>query len=443
MLKYVNTLGLIFSFCCIFLVTQVNAQYKYTRYSIELNGGFSFPKTSISGTAGGLAEIGLRIAPSRYLSGKLAFGTGTLSGSQSVNNKTGKLDDVNNYTKFDATYYYFTGSGMLNLERIFKLRNVSRAFKRLNVFLVVGAGYMYPNIKVNRVDGQFKNYKDNIRFIHNNFGLDFKYFLSNRFDLNFGTEYKLVQTYYLDGAYSDKVFDGMINGYVGISYNIGANADRKQLEWFNLDGKIDVIYVPFKEEDKKDLPIVKENEKIQDSLDLAQNDLPKEQFEREDSTDIVATNNASEDTTAVDQNPIVSSNELENDTAFKKTGRHSDIRYSTIKDSASITKTTPTQPKVVKTSKPTTLNGIAGVIQPLGKYNVIVGTYKGSKYAYPFRDKLRKQGFEAALFKDNENSKMVRVAVYFGDDRKEANKQLRLYLAKFNQQAWIHVFPKK
>jgi hypothetical protein len=426
MLKYFNKLGLVV-FSSLLLALNATAQYKYTRYSIDLNGGFSFPKTSISGTAGGLAEIGFRLAPSRYLSGKLAIGAGTLAGSQSVTNRTGQPDDVNNYTKFDANYYYFTGSGILNLERIFKLRNVSRTFNRLNVFLVVGAGYMYPNIKVNRVDGQFKNYKNNVRFIHNSFGLDFKYFLSNRFDLNFGTEYKLVQTYYLDGAYSDKVFDGMINGYVGIAYNIGGNADRKHLEWFNLDGKIDVIYVPFKEEDKKDVPIVKENQKIQDSLNLAQNELPKDQLEKVDSSTIVDP----------DMEPIAKTNELENDTTFKKTGRHTDIRYTNPKDSLKAIVIAPIQ------TTPTTLNAVAGVVQPLGKYNVIVGTYKGSKYAYAFRDKLRKQGFEAALFKDNERSKMVRVAVYFGDDRQEANKQLRRYLTKFNQQAWIHVFPKK
>ena len=423
MLKYFNKLGLI-AYFSLMLTIDATAQYKYTRYSIDLNGGFSFPKTSISGTAGGLAEIGFRLAPSRYLSGKLAIGAGTLAGSQSVTNRTSTPDDVNNYTKFDANYYYFTGSGMLNLERIFKLRNVSRTFNRLNVFLIIGAGYMYPDIKVNRVDGQFKNYKKNVRFIHNNFGLDFKYFLSNRFDLNFGAEYKLVQTYYLDGAYSDRVFDGMVNGYVGIAYNIGGNADRKHLEWFNLDGKIDIIYVPFKEEDKKDIPIVKENQKIHDSLNLAQNNSIEQQVDSSAAID-------------PDMEPIANTKELENDTTFKKTGRHTDIRYTTPKDSAKAVVAFP------KKTKPSTLNEVAGVIQPLGKYNVIVGTYKGSKYAYAFRNKLRKQGFEAALFKDSEKSRMVRVAVYFGDDRKEANKQLRLYMAKFNQQAWIHVFIKK
>ena len=89
------------------------------------------------------------------------------------------------------------------------------------------------------------------------------------------------------------------------------------------------------------------------------------------------------------------------------------------------------------------LNDIDGIVRPMGKYNIIVGTYAGSKYAYPFRNKMRKQGLQAALFKDSERSKMVRVCVYYGDNRKEANRQLRLYMSKFNGQVWLHIYNPK
>lgn len=64
-----------------------SAQYKYTRYSVDINGGFSFPKTSIKGTAGGYTELGFRLATSRYLSGRLAIGYGALTGSQNVSQR--------------------------------------------------------------------------------------------------------------------------------------------------------------------------------------------------------------------------------------------------------------------------------------------------------------------------------------------------------------------
>lgn len=434
------------------------SQYKYTRFTIDANGGFSIPNTSITGTAGGYGEVGFRLATSRYLSGRMAIGLGTLTGSQHVERITGPRDNVANYTKFNANYYYFSGSGLLNLERVFKLRNLGRLFHRLNPYLVVGAGYMYPDIEVNRVDGQFKNYKKNVRFIANNFGLDFKYFLSNRFDLSFGAEYKLVQTYYLDGAYSDRKFDGMTNAYVGISYNIGASADRKHLEWFNLDGKEDIMFVPFNDDLKKGDQPLADDKKTNDKIDSS-NAIAKETIPSKADSLIAQVNKAKQDTTTaadilltkepvmiVDTNiQVVVASPGNQDlisldtTEYKKIGRHTDIKGKS-----------ETTPKPVVVAAPTTkpeagssLNDINGIVRPMGKYNVIVGTYAGAKYAYPFRDKIRKQGFQAALFKDSDRSKMVRVCVYYGDDRKEANRQLRLYMSKFNGQAWIHIYDPK
>lgn len=450
--KIVYTLILI-----VISVSDAFSQYKYTRFTIDANGGFSIPNTSITGTAGGYGEIGFRLATSRYLSGRMAIGLGTLTGSQHVERITGPRDNVANYTKYNASYYYFSGSGLLNLERVFKLRNVGRLFHRLNPYLVVGAGYMYPDIEVNRVDGQYKNYKKNVRFIANNFGLDFKYFLSNRFDLSFGAEYKLVQTYYLDGAYSDKKFDGMTNAYVGISYNIGASADRKHLEWFNLDGKEDIMFVPFNDDlkkgeepiaDRKQLDtatiITSDNVPAKSDSTIAQNEKPKDEI------DLVNNNNSKEpimvintdSNKAIVTTPITDRQDvvvLEDTTEVKKIGRHTDIKGKPETSPKQVVVTTPQQ----KAEPASSLNDINGIVRPMGKYNVIVGTYSGAKYAYPFRDKVRKQGFQVALFKDSDKSKMVRVCVYYGDDRKEANRQLRLYMSKFNGQAWLHIYDPK
>jgi hypothetical protein len=435
------------------------SQYKYTRFTLDVNGGFSIPNTSITGTAGGYGEIGLRLATSRYISGRMAVGIGTLNGSQHVERITGPRDNVSNYTKYNASYYYFSGSGLLNLERIFKLRNFGRLFHRLNPFLVVGAGYMYPDIEVNRVDGQFKNYKKNVRFIANNFGLDFKYFLSNRFDVSFGAEYKLVQTYYLDGAYSDKKFDGMTNAYIGVSYNIGASADRKHLEWFNLDGKEDVMFVPFNDGSKKGDDPIADNKKPTEQSDSSSAIVKETTPTKVDS--LIAKNTDTDTTEAInivdtktpeiiidiDSSIAIVSTKIVNKkdiitldtTEFRKIGRHSDIKGKP--------ETTPNQvviaSKVPKLETGSSLNDINGIVRPMGKYNVIVGTYSGAKYAYLFRDKVRKQGFQAALFKDSDRSKMVRVCVYYGDDRKEANRQLRLYMSKFNGQAWLHIYDPK
>lgn len=422
-------------FCLsIIAATSLFAQYSYTRFSLDLNGGISLPKTSISGNYGGIGELGLRFATSRYLSGRLAIGYGILNGSQNVERPYGRHDAVQSFTKYDASFYYFSGSGLLNLERVFNLRNVSKKFHRLNTFLVIGAGYMYPSIHAETVYGQKKHYEKNVRFIHNNFGLDFKHYLSPAFDLNFGAEYRLVQTYYLDGAFTDNTFDGFYSGYVGISYNIGGNSNRRHMEWTNLDNIEQVTYVPYKEEDKAktEQPVTKAEEPAIDTI---------AQIEK---TDTVL---AQDIITKIDSNFAVV--DIHKDTTtFKKVGRHSDIKIADTHPAQKETTPTVTEPKVAVKDNATTLtnetlNSVSGVIVPPGKYNVIVGTYAGPKYAFLFRDKLRKEGFQCAIFKDGSHSRMYRVAVYFGDDRKEANRELRRYMAKFNKQAWLHIYNKK
>jgi hypothetical protein len=80
----------------LFLLSIGNAyaQYKYTRFAFDVNGGFSMPNTSITGTAGGYSEIGFKLAPSRFLAGRLAIGVGTLTGSQQVDIITGKVEVI-------------------------------------------------------------------------------------------------------------------------------------------------------------------------------------------------------------------------------------------------------------------------------------------------------------------------------------------------------------
>jgi hypothetical protein len=442
----------------IMLSLQAFCQYTYTRYSLDITGGASFPRTSIAGSVSGYTELGFKGTLSRFLSLRASGGTGVVHGSQEVSHMTGAPESVSNYTKFNTTYYYITGSAHLNLERLLRLRSHGRKFHRLNPFLVIGSGYMFPDIKVNRFDGRVQNYKKDVRFVTHNFGLDFKYFLSNRFDLSIGGEYRIVQTYYLDGVYTDKKLDGLINAYVGLSYNIGASADRKHMEWFNLDGQVDVLFVPEERKVKEpEIPIAKEDEPIIDSSVFAKEpnnitEEPEDTFNynaiENDTTAenvLLEPEKKSESVDSVTNEPAIAQTD-----GTKKVGRHSDIKPGKpkpVKDSATIAKVTepekPVQPEPVVSTEHTSLNDVDGIIRPLGKYNVIVGTYAGSKYAYLFRDKLRKQGFEAALFRSSSRSKMIRVCVYYGDDRAEAIRQLRSYQKKFNGQAWIHVYDPK
>lgn len=459
----------------VFSCVEVMAQYKYTRFSLDVNAGPSLPRTSIPGSLSGFGEIGFKGTLSRFLSLRASGGYGTAKGSRDVTQMAGKPEAVDNYTKYNTTYTYITASAHINLEKVFRLRKDGRAFHRLNPFLVIGSGLMFPDIKVNRFDGQFKNYRSDLRFVTHNFGLDFTHFLSNRFDLTFGAEYRVVQSYYFDGAFADKKLDGLINAHIGISYNIGASADRKHMDWYNLDGQTDVMFAP-DEEKKKPEPISQVPPVdtttvaiIDKPIDTPEDTVNYEASEEENtkSAENVPVPPVAENITpALKKDSSISAPAKKEEVASnvpKKIGRHVDIRPEPIQPRAAVEKpgaAYTSHPTITKETKEerkevppteiseasnneTNLNKIGGIVRPLGKYNVIVGTYSGSRYAYPFRNKLRKQGFEAALFKSSDHSKMVRVAVYYGNDRAEANKQLRLYRSKFGGQAWIHIYDPK
>lgn len=439
------------------------AQYKYTRFAIEGTAGVNYGLTSVPGSFAAFSEFGLRLSLSRYLSGKLTYGVGALRGSRTVNTVVFPLDDVNNYVDYNTTYRYLNGRALFNLERIFKLRQRSRAYNRLNPFLVIGGGFMFPDIEVRRVDGQFKNYKKNVRFYTNCYGLDFRYFLSNKFDLTFGSELHVIQTYYLDGAYSDKKLDKFITGHIGISYNIGANANRKHLEWFNLDGKEDVIFKPIltepvnPQEPITQIPVPNDEPPQitkDDSAAIAIVTEPKELTPdsantinelKTDDKDIVVTTVI--DSSELDKQPkvitvpdptkaVVDVNPGKPDTkvTIPQQSTHTDVNPKTEpKTVLEPTRTVVTAPKELTPEKPIIIT------PPLSRYNVIAATYGGPKYAILYCKKLRTLGFDANVIKSSK-SKMYRISIYHGDDRSLAFKELgRIRKTEFKQ-AWIHIY---
>ncbi len=91
----------------------------------------------------------------------------------------------------------------------------------------------------------------------------------------------------------------------------------------------------------------------------------------------------------------------------------------------------------------TGLNEISGVSAPIEKYNVVVGAYVGTKYAYIFRDKMREKGYEAAIFKSDANSKIYRVCVFTTSDKSEAIETMNQVRKDVDPKAWIHVYTEK
>ncbi|TAE87407.1 MAG: hypothetical protein EAY81_04195 [Bacteroidetes bacterium] len=439
----------------------VFAQYKYTRIALEGTAGTNYGLTSVPGSFAAFSEVGLRLSLSRYLSGKLSYGVGALRGSRTVNTAVLPLDDVNNYVEYNTTYRYLNGRALINLERVFKLRQRNRIYNRLNPFLVIGGGFMFPDIEVNRVDGQFKNYRKNVRFYTNCYGLDFRYFLSNRFDLTFGSELHVIQTYYLDGAYSDQKLDKFITGHIGICYNVGANADRKHLEWFNLDGKEDVIFRPIEinptapQEPISQIDPPKESEKpnapVDSAIAVINEPTPDAiAIDSADNTvDLTIDNDGSIIPVKVDSSSTVKEPKV---TPTKPIDVQAPPQSTATVVNPPVESKKPVEPMITEPTKPTTTTPEIAqqpkqptpekpviITPPLSRYNVIAATYGGPKYAVLYCKKLRTLGFDANVIKSSK-SKMYRISIYHGDDRAIALRELaRIRKTEFKQ-AWIHIY---
>lgn len=90
-----------------------------------------------------------------------------------------------------------------------------------------------------------------------------------------------------------------------------------------------------------------------------------------------------------------------------------------------------------------TLNFIEGVTPPGSSYNVIVGAFRKSKNAYAFRNKMRKMGYQCAIFRSDIDSRIMRVCVYSTNNKEIAVKQLEKARAEVEKGSWVHVYTKK
>jgi hypothetical protein len=80
------------------------------------------------------------------------------------------------------------------------------------------------------------------------------------------------------------------------------------------------------------------------------------------------------------------------------------------------------------------------ITPPFAKYNVIVGVFKSRRYAFRFKRYMESKGFEAYVFRSNPHSKMLRVAIYSGNSRLAALKELYKTRKNTEPMAWIHIY---
>ena len=98
-----------------------------------------------------------------------------------------------------------------------------------------------------------------------------------------------------------------------------------------------------------------------------------------------------------------------------------------------------------KATKPAIAENTEEIVPPPYKYNVIVACYglSHAKSAFIFRDKMRLKGFEANVYKDAGNSKILKVATISTDDKATATQILRRAKKEIDPLSWMHLYNKQ
>lgn len=409
-----------------------NAQVSPARFAVEFNAGVPLMLGSVPASLSTYGGIGVRYNLTTAISFQGSMNIGTMLGRQDQQIAAfPQPETVSNIKSFRTDFYTYSIRGQLNLDRVLGLRQYN-FFNRINPYLIVGGGYTAPRgdgIVAERYFGTTKVYKDGFKdFYTVQGGLAFRYYLNPALDLNLGCEFNYTQTYYLDGAFQDKKYDHFLLNYIGINYKIGASKKRQHIEWMNIRfiEKKPRKPRPDNETEPQPDPILAKQERERDSIEAAQTQAKQDSLI------------ASQSKPSVDSS--ITSIPDDSATAAADTAKR---EVKTIKDQATLTGSKPVGEPVRQKVKPAA-GGVAaaseGITETPFKYNVVVGAYQKTRYAFIFRDQMRKKGYEqASVYRTGSNSRMLRVVIVSTDDRQEALKALRKARKEIDPQAWMQV----
>lgn len=410
---------------------RVSAQVSPARFAVEFNGGVPLLLGSLPASLSTYGGLGFRYNLTTAISFQASVNIGTMLGKQNQQIAAfPQPETVSNIKSYRTDFYSYSLRGQLNLDRVLGLRKYN-AFNRINPYIILGAGYTAPRgdgIVAERYFGTTKTYKDGFKdFYTVQGGLALRYYLNPALDLNLGCEFNYTQTYYLDGAFQDKKYDHYLLNYIGINYKIGASKKRQHIEWMNIRfiEKKPRKPRPDNETEPQPDPILAQQERERDSVNAAKAETAK------DSILAAQTNGAKDSVMAATPDDSI--------TAAADTAKR---EVKTVKDQATLTGGKPVgEPK---RAQPKATNGVAaaseGIVETPFKYNVVVGAYQKPKYAFIFRDQMRKKGYEqASIYRTGANSRMLRVVIISTDNKQEALKALRKARKEIDPAAWMQV----
>ncbi len=215
--------------------SQATESKPNTKLSIDLNYGIPVTFFSVNSGLVAIYGVGARYSftPTISVAGKFnsfAFvntNTGNAAGPLS-SNPVGPTDVLSYNNKFRS----INGFVQYNLHKVLGL---DQATNRFMPYVTFGGGLLIANkfshVNIDGKSSIMQNFSYTSKMRNYQLGGGVRYYLNSFVDLTLATEYNYVETYWLDGAYSDKKLDTYLNTYLGVNVKIGAKKSHNLIDW--------------------------------------------------------------------------------------------------------------------------------------------------------------------------------------------------------------------
>lgn len=448
----------------------------YTKWSIDANVGLPYMVSPVGYSFTGMGGLGVRRSFSRLFSLGLNYHVGNLSASQSVTaiapgtaltQKPEEVKEVSN------TVQQFTLRGFINLKNF---RSEPETRQTWNHYLVLGYGFLISNQSVEFADGSSRSgYLGstgagaiaNNRYIRNPvLGYQARKYINQTIDWSMGIDYSRNETRWLDAAPNKTGTNPHFYLYTGVAVKLGnKKAKKENIDWayrgyssyrekqVALD-KVPVIakkdpepvkpVEPAKEVDSRvvEIPDVKQPVKeapVEEKPAVAEPVVPKQPEVQVQPVTPPVTPPAKPATPPTQ--PVVPAEPAKPATAVTTPTTPVKPAQPPVKPQEPVSKPKPIvvdQPK----AEPNTGNEVTA---PPMKYNVIVACYTAGneRIAINYKKSLERKGYSPSLYRDSDNSRIIRLSILSTDNRDEAIAEWRKARRSIEPASWIHLYNKQ
>ena len=429
----------------------------YAKWSTDLNLGLPYLFTPIGYSPTLMGGLGIRYSFNPLFSLQLAYNIGQFSGNHNIGSTiTGSELNPNNVKEFSTTLNQVSLRGLLNL-RHFGSEPIE--LRKWNYYGIIGIGYLFYNC-----DNTLANDKK-ISFSYNNgtqnitIGLQARKHLNIKWDFLTGIDFNYNESKYIDGAGDKNSLNHFIYVNAGISYKIANRNKRELIDWsyskYNrIQGakEIEIEKIPVIQSKPKETPKVEEIKPIEKpkleepkleepKIEQPKKEEPKIEQPKKEEPKVEQTK---VEAPKVDQTKVVPTEAKKEEPKIEQPKlvipeRKKEETKVQIKEEPKVAKETP------KLVTPSIAERSEEILPPPYRYNVIVACYglSQAKSAFIFRDKMRLKGFEANVYKDAGNSRILKVATISTDDKATATQILRRAKKEIDPMSWLHLYNKQ